>query len=94
MKATFIQKAWNEKDGYNSPVYEYEYRGRKYYVTDHRNGYSETMRDQHGAEQNRIDTIIDQENRNSSTKPVDWEEIWAMINGKYEEEKQGIQSRS
>ena len=78
MKAEFVRKAWNEKDRYNSPVYEYRYRSMTYYVTDYRNGYSETMRDQHINEQARIDRIIEAENRPQS-KPIDWDEIFNML---------------
>ena len=59
MKAKFIGYAGYDKyDRYHSPIYEYEYRGHRYFVTDFRNGYTETMADQHHYEQNRIDEII------------------------------------
>ena len=63
MKAKFIGYCGYDKyDRYHSPIYEYEYRGHRYFVTDFRNGYTETMADQHHYEQNRIDEIIKCEN--------------------------------
>ena len=79
MDAKFIKLAWYENDGYNSPVYEYEYRGYKYTVVDHRNGYSETMAAQHNYEQARIDKIITQSFRKTNEKTFNIDEIFDML---------------
>ena len=56
MKATYIGKT---KDRYSDEVHLfYRYRGKEYMVTDPHNGYSETLAQQHKAEQARIDREI------------------------------------
>lgn len=70
MKAKFIAYAGYDKyDKYHSPIYEYEYKGYRYFVADFRNGYTETMATQHHNEQDRIDKII--KNKNMPKKEVE-----------------------
>lgn len=80
-KGTYIGFAWYENDKYRSPTYEFEYRGHKYYVTDYRNGYSETMAAQHKYEQIKIDELIAQEIRqkNSNEETFDIDKIWKEL---------------
>ena len=81
MKAKYIGFFCYENDRYNSPTYEYEYKGYRYTVTNHRNGYSESMKSQHEWEQDRIDKIIKErvtnENREAHTFNAD--EIYEMM---------------
>ena len=75
--ATFKKKSYEENYGgkrYKVNLF-YEYRGHEYMITDERNGYSEPMWVKHKNEQERIDRIIDLENRPSVGKPTDWNEI-------------------
>jgi hypothetical protein len=80
-KAVYIGYFGKENDKYNSPIYEYEYKGFRYTVVDHRNGYSETMKQQHDYEQNRIDSIITIRNSGQveNCKPADINEIYKMM---------------
>lgn len=80
-KAVFIRCIGKENDRYNSLIYEYEYKGIKYTVTDHRNGYSQTTKQQHEYEQNKIDSIIEDRNRKKDTnsKPIDINEVYKMM---------------
>ena len=76
-KANFIKQCgYDTTNRFNNPVYEYEYRGKHYFVTDWRNGYSETMREQHIYEQQCIDKILD---CNVKNKAINWDEIWEML---------------
>ena len=60
MKAKYIGKCL-DRNGYSTYLF-YEYRGHKYMITDHNNGYSETLATQHKYEQARIDRLIEAEN--------------------------------
>lgn len=80
MDAKFVKLAWYENDGYHSPVYEYEYRGYKYTVVDHRNGYSETMASQHKYEQIKIDDMITKKlHKNENEKSCTIDEIFDIL---------------
>lgn len=75
-KAQFKRKLY---DKYSSRVYLfYEYRGYEYIVTDGRNGYSETMAEQHRKEQKEIDERIEEKKKpiepydNSTEKALEW----------------------
>lgn len=47
-------------DGWEHTELEYEYRGHKYFVTKHNNGYMDkSLRQQHEEEQKRIDEQIE-----------------------------------
>lgn len=56
MKAKYIGKV---REGYAVHL-EYEYRGKRYWVTDEHNGYSEPMWVKHKNEQERIDREIEE----------------------------------
>lgn len=59
MRAVF--KGWVlDENGYAVHLF-YEYRGHEYMVTDEHNGYSESMREKHRYEQERIDRLIESE---------------------------------
>lgn len=58
MKAKYIGKT-RDRNGYAVHL-EYEYRGKRYWVTDEHNGYSETMATKHRNEQERIDREIEE----------------------------------
>lgn len=60
-KAKFTGKV-RDKNGYAVHLF-YEYRGREYMITDEHNGYSEPLWVKHKNEQDRIDKIIEEENR-------------------------------
>lgn len=60
MKAKYIGKQ-RDRNGYSTHLF-YEYRGHEYMITDHNNGYSETLATQHKYEQARIDRLIEAEN--------------------------------
>lgn len=75
--ATFKSKVY-DKNGYAVHLF-YEYRGHEYMVTDEHNGYSEPMWVKHKNEQERIDRIIDLDNRPSVGKPTDWNEIARLL---------------
>lgn len=56
-KAKFLGALRNKYDPYRVELM-YEYRGRTYFVTDYRNGCSETLAEQHREEQANIDRIL------------------------------------
>ena len=56
MRAKYIGKV-RDRNGYAVHLF-YEYRGHEYMITDEHNGYSETLKEKHEAEQKRIDDII------------------------------------
>lgn len=56
-KARFLGAVHNKYDPYRVEL-EYEYRGRTYFVTAYRNGYSETLGQQHRENQESIDAIL------------------------------------
>lgn len=60
-KAKFVGKV-RDRNGYAVHLF-YEYRGRKYMITDEHNGYSEPMGVKHKSEQERIDREIEEENK-------------------------------
>lgn len=60
-KAIFKGKVY-DRNGYAVHLF-YEYRGREYMITDERNGYSEPLWVKHKNEQERIDNIIEMENK-------------------------------
>ena len=61
MRAKYIGKV-RDRNGYAVHLF-YEYRGHEYMITDEHNGYSETLREKHEAEQKRIDYIIENEKK-------------------------------
>lgn len=61
MKAEFIGKV-HDKNGYAVHLF-YRYRNHEYMITDEHNGYSEPMWVKHKNEQERIDRIIEEENK-------------------------------
>ena len=75
-KAQFKRKLY---DKYSCTVYLfYEYRGYEYMITDRRNGYSQTMAEQHREEQEEIDRIIEEKEKpiepydDSTEKALEW----------------------
>ena len=60
-RARYLGKCF-DRNGYAVHMF-YEYRGREYMITDERNGYSEPLWVKHKNEQERIDKIIEMENR-------------------------------
>ena len=65
MIAKYIGKV-RDRNGYAVHLF-YEYRGHEYMITDENNGYSETVREKHKAEQKRIDDIIENEKKENKT---------------------------
>ena len=65
MKAKYIGKV-RDRNGYAVHLF-YEYREHEYMITDEHNGYSETLREKHKAEQKRIDDIIENEKKENKT---------------------------
>ena len=60
MKAKYIG-CYN--DGWQHTELEYEYRGHRYWVVKHNNGYlDKSLKQQHEDEQKKIDQIIEHEN--------------------------------
>ena len=81
-KAIFIKQCdYDTTNEFNNPIYEYEYRGKHYYVIDWRNGYSETMEEQHLREQKQIDDIL---NYNTKSNFIDLSELWEILNDEEE----------
>lgn len=84
IKAKFIGKSY-DKNGYAIHLF-YEYKGREYMITDERNGYSEPLWVKHKNEQERIDRIIEEENK--PQKPYKYEDsaeagfelFWEYVN--------------
>lgn len=73
MKATYIG-AYH--DGWEHTELFYEYRGYKYCVTKHNNGYMDkSLREQHEEEQRKIDELIEEKNKpiESSANNIAWE---------------------
>ena len=60
-KAEYIGKT-RDKNGYAVHLF-YKYRGREYMITDEKNGYSKPLWVKHKKEQERIDQIIEAENK-------------------------------
>ena len=66
-KAEYIGRC---KDRYSAAVdLVYRYRGHEYVVTDGHNGYSETLAEQHRREQQRIDKLLEEEQRQLPPEP-------------------------
>lgn len=85
MNATYIQCLGCEKyDKYRSPIYEYEYRGHRYIVTDYRNGCSETMREQHHNEQTKIDEY-EASKQKSHASHEDIDEVFKKLMSEWED---------
>lgn len=61
MKAIYKGKV-KDRNGYATHLF-YEYRGHEYMITDENNGYSEPLWVKHKNEQDRIDEIIELENK-------------------------------
>lgn len=60
MKAKYIGCT---HDGWEHTELHYEYRGHKYIITKHNNGYMDiSLKQQHEKEQRRIDELIEHEN--------------------------------
>lgn len=58
-KAEYLGKV-RDRNGYAVHLF-YKYRGHEYMITDEHNGYSESIREKHKYEQDRIDRILDME---------------------------------
>ncbi len=65
MVAKYIGKV-RDRNGYAVHLF-YEYKGHEYMITDEHNGYSETLKEKHEAEQKRIDNIIENEKKENKT---------------------------
>lgn len=68
---------WRDKNPFNrypAVHFEYEYRGYTYIITDEHNGYSEPMWVKHKNEQDRIDRIIELEEKQAARGPVRYED--------------------
>ena len=65
MRAKYIGKV-RDRNGYAVHLF-YEYRGHEYMITDEHNGYSETLKEKHEAEQKRIDDIIENKKKENKT---------------------------
>lgn len=61
MNAKYLGKTLDD-NGYAVHLF-YEYKGHEYMITDEHNGYSETMRNKHLWEQQRIDDMIAEEEK-------------------------------
>jgi len=60
MKAKYIGAI---KDGWEHTILEYEYKGKRYFITKHNNGYMDkSLRQQHKEAQAEIDERIEHEN--------------------------------
>lgn len=88
MKAEYIGKV-KDKNGYAVHLF-YRYRGYEYMITDEHNGYSETLAQKHKDEQNRIDMIIVEKEKEKDKKEIknngqvktfdeELDEIWEML---------------
>lgn len=76
MKAKYIGKC-RDKNGYAVHLF-YNYRGYEYMITDEHNGYSESLAEKHKYEQNRIDAIIAQKEKqaqNETTEEIDFDKL-------------------
>ena len=74
-KATFVGKSYSYEDNWRVTYLEYEYRGRRYFVVDRgwkASAYDESLYCQHQNEQDRIDRIIEEENK--PKQPVSYED--------------------
>ena len=60
-KAEYLGKV-RDRNGYAVHLF-YKYRGHEYMITDEHNGYSESIREKHKYEQDRIDRIFDMEDK-------------------------------
>lgn len=79
MKAKYIGKSYGT--GYNRDFVflEYEYRGHRYEVYENRAKGNEPLSWQHASHQAEIDRIIELENKPTTSKPINWDEIWKML---------------
>jgi hypothetical protein len=80
MKAKYIGK-WTDTSYGQCMIYlEYEYRGHRYTVYENRCKGNIPLSWQHKNEQISIDALIEREAKpQTSAKPIDWDEIWAMM---------------
>ena len=69
MKAEYIGKC-RDSNGYAVHLF-YSYRGHEYMITDEHNGYSKTMAEKHREEQDRIDAILLNQNKNFKEEPAE-----------------------
>ena len=75
MKATFIGVSYQREGNWNVKYLEYSYKGHTYFVRDAGwmpSAYDETLYLQHKREQERIDRIIEEENK--PHEPVKYED--------------------
>ena len=85
MKAVFKGKV-RDRNGYAVHLL-YEYRGHEYMVTDEHNGYSESMYVKHRNEQERIDRMIEDEQkpkkeyRYEDSAEAGFDLFWDFVNG-------------
>lgn len=74
MEAKLISK---HKDGYTVEL-TYEYRGFRYVISV-RPGSGDSIKYQHQFEQHRIDDYIANENKGGNHNPIDWDEIFSLL---------------
>ena len=77
MKAEYIGKQYHKHD--NGVDLFYKYRGHEYFVTDERNGYSESMKTKHEYEQGRIDMMIEEQNKDHKEGTFDLDDVFEML---------------
>lgn len=77
-RAQYIGKSRN-RDGYTTNLF-YKYRGHEYVITDYGwKGYSVTLAEQHRQEQERIDRIIEENQRPQTGKDFDIDEVFKIF---------------
>ena len=84
-KAKYIGKTRDKNNRYAVHLL-YEYKGHEYIITDEHNGYSETMKDKHKYEQEKIDALI--ASKNTMKKKPEYEKtadygfdvFWQSVN--------------
>lgn len=83
MKAKYIGKYIDRSFGQCIVELEYEYRGKRYMVTENLRKGNELLAWQHRSEQNRIDRLIEMEDkakqRITPAEPINFDEIWEMM---------------
>lgn len=79
MKAKYIGKYYGSGFDRNMVYLEYEYRGHTYTVYENRAKGNEPLAWQHKTAQDRIDRIIETESKPITSEPIDWDEIWEML---------------
>jgi hypothetical protein len=79
MKAEYIGKYYGTGYDRDSVYLEYRYRGHRYEVHENRAEGNEPLAWQHRSEQDRIDRLIDTEERTGSGTPFDIDEIFEIL---------------